>query len=159
MKKKNSSKSYQFYSFSGTIFFSVCNTDKGKLIAFEANLQNTLQNLPLNTMLKFENVRLNYDGQYNPKHGIFTAPADGVYSFTWTFLSKYGRNVYDAAEVDNVVQVKSCIYKQTYYHMSMTGHLLTELKRGNKVWLQIIWIPAMYIHGDNYTYFSGYRFN
>ena len=115
--------------------------------------------MPTNTILKFDNVRLNHDGGYNPKTGIFIAPADGVYSFTWAFLSNNGGNVYVAAMVDNVAQVKSCIYKQTSYHISTTGHLLTELKKGNKVWLQIIWIPATYIHGDNYTYFSGYRLN
>lgn len=136
-------------------FFTECTTYKGTLIAFQANLQNTLKNVPANTILKFENVKLNLGGGYNPKTGIFTAPADGVYSFTWAFLSSDGGNVYVAAMINNDVQVRSCVYRQKSQLISTTGHLVAELKNGNKVWLQIFNIAATYIHGDSYSYFSG----
>ncbi|XP_022300645.2 uncharacterized protein LOC111108853 [Crassostrea virginica] len=67
-----------------------CTTDNRNVIAFQANLKHNLQNLPINTALKFDNVRLNKGGGYDPNTGIFTAPEDGVYSFAWSFLSNNG---------------------------------------------------------------------
>lgn len=47
------------------------------VIAFHANLKSHLNNVPVNSTIKFENVQLNKGNGYDPKTGIFTAPEDG----------------------------------------------------------------------------------
>lgn len=105
--------------------------------------------------MKFENVQLNKGNGYDPKTGVFTAPEDGVYSFAWSILSKIGSTVYIAAVVDNVNHAFTCIDTQQSKYINSSGHLLYELKKGNKVWIKIWHTPTNYLHGGFYTYFSG----
>lgn len=129
------------------------------VIAFHAYLKSTLHNVTPNTTITFESVHLNKGEGYDPASGIFTAPEDGVYSFAWSFLSKKGGRVYFAAVVNNADRVHTCINNQQSTHISTSGYLIYELKRGNKVWIRTWYVPATYIHGGYYTYFSGSKIN
>lgn len=129
------------------------------VIAFHANLKSHLNNVPVNSTIKFENVQLNKGNGYDPKTGIFTAPEDGVYSFAWSFLSQAGGTVYIAAVVDNADHAHTCIETQQSKFINTSGHLLYELRKGNKVWIRNWHIPATFIHGGFYTYFSGSKIN
>lgn len=129
------------------------------VIAFHANLKSHLNNVPVNSTIKFENVQLNKGNGYDPKTGIFTAPEDGVYSFAWSFLSQAGGTVYIAAVVDNADHAHTCIETQQSKFINTSGHLLYELRKGNKVWIRTWHIPATFIHGGFYTYFSGSKIN
>lgn len=129
------------------------------VIAFHANLKSNLNNLSLNTTIKFENVQFNKGNGYDPATGMFTAPEDGVYSFTWSFLTKKGGTVYIAAVVDNADHVYTCINNQQSTYINTSGHLIYELKRGNKVWIRTWYTLATFIHSGFFTYFSGSKIN
>nr|XP_022301235.1 complement C1q-like protein 3 [Crassostrea virginica] len=129
------------------------------VVAFHANLNSHLNNLDPNTTIKFENVQLNKGNGYDPNTGIFTAPEDGVYSFAWSFLSKVGGTVYLAAVIENADHAHTCIGNQQSSYISASGHLLYELKEGNKVWLRTWHVPATFIHSGYYSYFSGSKIN
>lgn len=83
--------------------------------------------------MKFENVQINKGNGYDPKTGVFTAPEDGVYSFAWSILTKIGSMVYIADVVDNVNHTFTCIDTQQSKWINSSGHLLNQLKKGNKV--------------------------
>lgn len=131
-----------------------------QVIAFHARLgPGHLRNVPVNTTMKYGIVLLNKGEGYNPNTGIYTAPEDGVYSFAWSFLTFQGGTVYIAAVVDNVDKIHTCINNQQSVHINTSGHLLYELKKGNKVWIRTWHVPATSIHGGYYTYFSGSKLN
>ncbi|XP_061186955.1 complement C1q-like protein 2 [Saccostrea echinata] len=129
----------------------------GHVIAFHAAIKSHLSNVPVNTIIKYEDVLLNKGKGYDPKTGIFTAPEDGVYFFEWTFITTKKSSVYIEAVVDGVRKASTCVYHQQSNHVSTSGHLLYELKRGNKVWIRTFYITAGYMYADKYTYFSGYK--
>ncbi|XP_062596086.1 heavy metal-binding protein HIP-like [Saccostrea cucullata] len=129
------------------------------IIAFYANIKSHLTNVPVNTTIQFNNVQLNRGGAYDPETGIFTAPEEGVYSFAWNFLSTKGGTVYIAATVDNFDHAHTCIGNQQSQYISTSGQLIYELKKGNKVWIRVWHVPATFIHGGYYTYFSGSKIN
>lgn len=55
------------------------------IIAFNAYLTKTLTmhiSTPVNIV--YDGLIYNYGNAYNPHNGIFTAPSDGLYIFTWT---------------------------------------------------------------------------
>lgn len=127
------------------------------MIAFHAALKHILRNLPVKTTLKFDDVLLNKGNAYDPTTGVFTAPEDGVYSFEWTFLSIQKSSVYLEIVVDGVRKAITCINQQGSLHISSSGHLLYELKEGNKVWIRTSHVTAGYLHGNKYTFFSGQK--
>ncbi|XP_062610850.1 complement C1q-like protein 2 isoform X1 [Saccostrea cucullata] len=129
----------------------------GDVIAFHAAIKSHLSNVPVNTTIKFEDVLLNKGNGYDPPTGVFTAPEDGVYSFKWTFISSRKSTVYLEAVVDGASKAKICVNDQQSAHINTSGHLLYELKSGNKVWIRTFYVAAGYIHADNYTYFSGFK--
>jgi hypothetical protein len=49
-----------------------------------------LNNLGNYAAVVFGKVTLNSGSAYSGKTGMFTAPADGIYSFTWTILANNG---------------------------------------------------------------------
>ncbi|XP_061186501.1 collagen alpha-2(VIII) chain-like [Saccostrea echinata] len=127
--------------------------------SFHANLQNNLYNVEVNTTIKYQNVLLNEGNGYNPTTGIFTAPEDGVYSFSWSILTKKGGTVYVMAMVENETKIRTCIKNLQDDYISVSGHLLHELKKGNQVWIQTYLYTATYIHANGYTYFLGHKIN
>lgn len=141
------------------IHVSVSDRVAGNITAFHANLKSHLYNVAVDTVITFEDVLLNQGGGYDPQTGIFTAPGDGLYSFTWAFLTKKEGTIYFSAIVDHVTKVRSCIKNLQEDYISTTGHLLYELKKGNKVWIQSYYVVATYVHANAYTYFSGHRIN
>ncbi|XP_062567157.1 uncharacterized protein LOC134229417, partial [Saccostrea cucullata] len=62
------------------------NLQKDKsIIAFNAYMTKDLhlhRNTPSNVV--YDGVYYNFGNAYNPQNGIFTAPSDGLYVFTWT---------------------------------------------------------------------------
>ncbi|XP_062619331.1 cerebellin-2-like [Saccostrea cucullata] len=48
-------------------------------------------NLGKNTIVVFGTITLNSGNAYDATTGIFTAPDDGIYSFTWTILTMSGK--------------------------------------------------------------------
>lgn len=48
-----------------------------------------------NEIVIFDKVSLNDGNAYNVTSGIFIAPVDGIYSFSWTVLTKGGKSLVD----------------------------------------------------------------
>lgn len=81
---------------------------------------------------------------------------DGVYSFTWTYLTKQGAKAYIGGFIDGKQVVWTTIHDQTATWASTTGHLVVKMKKGSQFWTPNTSKYATYIH-DHYTFLSGYK--
>lgn len=135
------------------VYFAEC---KGKTIAFHALLSSNLQNTPANTIIKFGKVQVNEGGGYNPATGIFTAPVDGVYSFSWTYHTNKGSVAYLGGYVDGTMRTYIGIGTQANNWQSTTGNLVTKLKKGNQFWVQTYNGTVQHL-SLLYTFLSGYK--
>eukprot|EP00105_Crassostrea_gigas_P012569 XP_011428603.1 PREDICTED: adiponectin [Crassostrea gigas] len=129
---------------------------KGKTIAFHAILSTGLTNVSPNTIIKFGKVLVNEESGYNPSTGKFTAPLDGVYSFSWTYCTNKGSNAYLGGYVDGKLMARISNYAQTNHWKNTSGHLVIRLKKGNQFWVQTFEHTAQLIH-EEFTFLSGYK--
>lgn len=135
------------------ILFTDCS---GKTIAFHAILSSRLTNVSPNTIIKFRKVLVNEGSGYNPTTGKFTAPLDGVYSFSWTYCTHRGSSAYLGGYVDGKLIANISHYGQTSTWRNTSGHLVIKLKKGNQFWVQTYYVTAQHIH-EEYTFLSGYK--
>lgn len=82
---------------------------------------------------------------------------DGVYSFTWTYLTKQEAKAYIGGFIDGKQVVWTGMHDQTATWANTTGHLVVKMKTGSQFWTFNTSTYATYID-DYYTFLSGYKF-
>ncbi|XP_061186941.1 complement C1q tumor necrosis factor-related protein 3-like [Saccostrea echinata] len=129
---------------------------KGVPVAFHAKLTKAINKLSQNQIIKYDDVITNVGNGYSPSTGIFRAPVDGIYSFSWTYMTTKGVKAYVGGVVDGKLVVYSAIHGQTADYQSTTAHLVVPMKKGNKFWTSNFNSYVPYIH-SSYTFISGYK--
>lgn len=128
----------------------------GKIVAFHAILSKKLNNVPTNTIIKFGKVLVNEGSGYNAATGKFTAPFDGVYSFSWSYCTDKGTNAYLGGYVNGNLITKISNKAQASSWKNTSGHLVIKLKKENQFWVQTYAFVAQLIEQE-YTFLSGYK--
>uniref|UniRef100_K1Q3W5 Heavy metal-binding protein HIP n=1 Tax=Magallana gigas TaxID=29159 RepID=K1Q3W5_MAGGI len=103
-------------------------------IAFQSSLTMTLQNLKNQETVIFDKVSLNEGNAYDNISGIFTAPLDGIYSFTWTISTTAGQ--YFVTEIvlnGQYVTYNFADGRGHNGHPMTTSHANIKMKKGDKV--------------------------
>nr|XP_034307451.1 heavy metal-binding protein HIP-like isoform X1 [Crassostrea gigas] len=136
-----------------------CKVDpKIDIIAFQSTLTKHLQNLKAKETVVFDKVLLNEGNAYDKTSGVFTAPSDGIYSFTWTILTKHGK--YFVSEIvqngQKVAYNNSDGRGHDGWPMS-TSHANIKMKKGDEVWIRTKDTSGYYAHGDDWCCFSGVK--
>ena len=118
----------------------------------------------INTPISFDVVRLNVGGAMNTATGKFTAPRNGIYSFSFTGLGQLAasssRVVLDVAMYLNGNIIGRGVADETgtadqYETTSFQSTL--NLQKGDQIWLEIWQLSSgMYLRGQDSTHFSGY---
>eukprot|EP00105_Crassostrea_gigas_P032547 XP_011455588.1 PREDICTED: complement C1q tumor necrosis factor-related protein 3 [Crassostrea gigas] len=135
--------------------------DAADTIAFQSTLTKTLLNMKLHETVVFDKVSLNEGNAYSTATGKFTAPLDGIYSFTWTtltqapnfFLTEIVRNGKPIAYNHNDARGIG-----SDGHPMSSSHANIKMKKGDKVWIRVNRNPGQYIQGGNWCNFSGIKF-
>ncbi|XP_048765814.2 heavy metal-binding protein HIP-like [Ostrea edulis] len=135
-----------------------CKERKQGIIAFHARLSSTLHNLGSNAVVVFGKVTLNSGSTYNGNKGIFTAPTDGIYSFTWTILTAAGSHFHSEIVVNgNVVGYNNAngISVSRQYESSSSTAVI-RMKKNDKVWIRTHGNHGREAQGD-WSSFSGFQ--
>lgn len=128
---------------------------KIETIAFQSSLTKTLENLKKHQTVILDKVSLNEGNAYNKTSGIFTAPSDVIYSFTWTISTAAG--TYFVTEI--VLNGETVAYNHAdgrgHDGWPMTSsHANIKMKKGDKVWIRTVESFGLYARGG-WCYFSG----
>lgn len=81
---------------------------------------------------------------------------DGVYSFTWTYMTRKGTKAYIGGVIDDKQIVWTAIYDQTAILATTPGHLVVRMKKGSQFWTPNTSKYVTNIEGY-FTYLSGYK--
>lgn len=116
--------------------------------------------MKLHETVVFDKISLNEGNAYSTATGKFTAPLDGIYSFTWTALTK-SPNIFLTEIVQNGQPI-------AYNHNDARGvgsgghpmsssHANIKMKKSDKVWIRVNRNPGQYIQGEDWCNFSGIK--
>ncbi|KAL4221889.1 Thrombospondin type 1 repeat-containing protein [Mactra antiquata] len=86
--------------------------------------------------LIFINVDINEGVGYNETTGVFTAPVNGTYSFSFDFCCQYRQYVYYAIVCDDVTQNAGIFYDQDTNTCSSVADTVIALTTGQRVWVK-----------------------
>lgn len=117
------------------VFLSVLGT--AEVVAFCAYMTTSEVSPSLHHTFVFDNVKTNIGSVYNKYSGMFTAPSDGVYVFTWTILS--GPQSYTNAQIVVNSQAFTNLVTQsedTGVLHSSTGVIVVSLNSGDLVYIR-----------------------
>ncbi|XP_062577211.1 heavy metal-binding protein HIP-like [Saccostrea cucullata] len=139
---------------------SNCKGHERDIISFHARMESHMQNLGNNAVVVFGTVTENSGSTYNGKTGKFTAPRDGIYSFTWTILTQRGKmfNTHIVLnDNSNVIAYNHADGRngsQTYSSGSATA--IIKMKKNDKVWIKTNGKEGEYAYAD-WSSFSGFK--
>lgn len=128
--------------------FSVASTSD--VVAFCAYMTTTEHSPSLHHVLVFDDVRTNIGFAFNRISGMFTAPIDGAYAFTWTIFSDKHSYIFSQIVI-NTQSFTSLITDSdeiTDYHSS-TSLIIVSLNRGDVVYIRTH--PTERSHGNIFS--------
>lgn len=112
--------------------------------------------IPNEQIIKFDDVETNIGNHYNPSTGVFNTPKDGLYVMGCMIMAQASNDVhYKWMKNDNLI-LNGHVAK-TEHANSQTQSFVLSLKRGDLI--SITKTGGGNIHGDRYSYMSGYLLN
>ncbi|XP_056016949.1 cerebellin-3-like [Ostrea edulis] len=129
------------------------------VVVFQALLKNSISNLGQHNSVKFDTVKLNEGSGCDVKTEKFTAPEDGVFSFSWNVV------VYSGTEfhTEIVKNGNAVAYNYADGNMVKSGYYLTssstvnmKMKKREQVWIRAHY-KGQYLLGGYFSYFSGFK--
>ena len=109
----------------------------------------------INSVVKFEDVRVNRGEGYNPETGVFTAPRKGLYHVSCLILGNNGHVVrYQLSKNDALYTAG---YSTRGAHTASTLSVIVEMKKGDRVFIKHrATSSSEQINGNHHSTFAGY---
>ena len=132
--------------------------DQEEAVAFHAVVDSNgeVPHHGVNQNLVFETVLLNINGAYHNQHGLFVAPAAGLYIFSTSVLDAGSKPLIHADLVKNGnVLARAYGHGNGGYPEQGSVTVVTQLKTGDEVWVRLSCCADSPITGMRYTSFTG----
>ncbi|XP_062617216.1 complement C1q-like protein 2 [Saccostrea cucullata] len=134
----------------------------GTPIAFYAYMSKSEHNPSNHHMLIFDTITTNLGGGYNRHSGMFSAPATGLYVFTWTiYTGEHGKTAFAIYVNDDIVS--SCFGEtdgNSRDYDSETGTIVVSLNQHDDVYIRSIMACTTYVPSIDWharTTFAGWK--
>ncbi len=105
--------------------------------------------------IKFNDVSINIGNGYNHSTGKFTAPVDGIYQISFSYLQRNGYQSYVQLMKDGSVYTQ--VHANHKSHDQLSKTVLIQLKKGHTLWVRLVKHSVYAVYGrGRYTTFAGY---
>ncbi|XP_061176095.1 cerebellin-1-like [Saccostrea echinata] len=135
-----------------------CKGSEKGMIAFHARTSTHQKNLRSNAVVVFGKVTLNIGSAYDRTTGKFTAPRNGIYSFTWTSVTAAGSWFNTVIVHDNNVIGYNIADGNAGSRTMSAGSAtaIIKMKKNDKVWIRPLGGQARDGYA-NWCSFSGFQ--
>jgi hypothetical protein len=108
----------------------------------------------INSVVKFEDVKVNRGQGYDPSTGVFTAPRQGLYHISCMILGGNGKYAHYQLNKNGTRYTLGFATNGVY--SSSTISALVEMKKGDRVFIKHNYSTSEKIYGAHYSTFAGY---
>ncbi|CAC5358719.1 unnamed protein product [Mytilus coruscus] len=128
-------------------------------VAFMAKTVAPLINIPAKSTVVYSTVMTNLGNGYDKSTGIFTAPSNGVYIFSWTVLTHNRKYFVTYLALNGNVIIKNYTGATNVAdHISSSQNAVLEIKKDDKVFVKVLeGNIGQYMIGNHYSSSSGYK--
>ncbi|CAC5422860.1 C1QL [Mytilus coruscus] len=127
-------------------------------VAFMAKNSDSIVNLPGKSVVVYNTAVTNLGNGYDNSTGIFTAPSNGVYIFSWTVLAMQGNYFHSYLDLNGNLIARNFADAGIGDHISGSQNVVLEMKKDDKVSVRIhATHRGQYMYGDSWSAFSGYK--
>ncbi|XP_071137314.1 cerebellin-3-like [Mytilus edulis] len=118
-------------------------------VGFLVSNSKDLQNIGNGAIVVYDTVTNNLGGGYDKSTGVFTAPVEGLFYFTWTVLVHYGKTFYTQLNLnDTIVARNHAGASGMSTNMPSSQSVVLQMKKNDKVSIKIR-NAGVYMIGDN----------
>ncbi|CAC5388798.1 unnamed protein product [Mytilus coruscus] len=125
-------------------------------IGFLVKLKANLENRPKGSVVKYDDVITNDGNCYTPSTGIFTAPAEGLYTFSWTSTTQANKYFFTYLAVNGNMIARNHAGHDTV-NLSASQTVVVHLKTHDKINIKVQDnIIGQFITSEGWSTFSGF---
>jgi hypothetical protein len=126
-------------------------------VAFQAHISGDFTHIGLHQKIPFDSITLNLGNAYHGVHGLFIAPRPGIYIFSGSILAHHSKTI-EMSSKKNGIEVGGGINAATAVNQGYSqgsATVVTQLKAGDEVWIEINYPDDTSIRATVYTCFMG----
>jgi complement C1q subcomponent subunit C len=140
----------------------LCSISERQQYAFFATMSSDKTNLPVDSVVLFDQASLNVGEAYDETTGKFTCKVDGLYTFSWTTVSSPEKDLTTELITSGSRVARNLVDNdKTDDYLSSSSTVVVRMRKGEQTWISVV-------KGDQLTaewstvptsMFSGFKIN
>ena len=140
----------------------LCSISERQQYAFFATMSSDKTNLPVDSVVLFDQASLNVGEAYDETTGKFTCKVDGLYTFSWTTVSSPEKDLTTELITSGSRVARNLVDNdKTDDFLSSSSTVVVRMRKGEQTWISVV-------TGDQLTaewstvptsMFSGFKIN
>jgi complement C1q subcomponent subunit C len=140
----------------------LCSISERQQYAFFATMSSDKTNLPVDSVVLFDQASLNVGEAYDETTGKFTCKVDGLYTFSWTTVSSPEKDLTTELITSGSRVARNLVDNdKTDDFLSSSSTVVVRMRKGEQTWISVV-------KGDQLTaewstvptsMFSGFKIN
>jgi complement C1q subcomponent subunit C len=140
----------------------LCSISERQQYAFFATMSSDKTNLPVPSVVLFDQASLNVGEAYDETTGKFTCKVDGLYTFSWTTVSSPEKDLTTELITSGSRVARNLVDNdKTDDYLSSSSTVVVRMRKGEQTWISVV-------KGDQLTaewstvptsMFSGFKIN
>ncbi|XP_052078285.1 complement C1q-like protein 2 [Mytilus californianus] len=128
-------------------------------VAFMVKNSADLLNIPANSVVVYNTVITNLGNGYDSSTGIFKAPSNCVYIFSWTVLCQHGKSFRTYLALNGHLIARNFAgARNVADHASGSQNVVIEVKKDDEIFVRIQdGYTGQFMYADSWSTFSGYK--
>jgi hypothetical protein len=140
----------------------LCSISERQQYAFFATMSSNKENLPVDSVVVYDQASLNVGEAYDETTGKFTSKVDGLYTFSWTTLSSPHEDLTSVLITSGRDVVKNVVdTDKTANTLSSSSTVVVRMRKGEQTWISVVKGNHLTATWDSVpsSMFSGFKIN